>query len=387
METEEQVDLKQQPKKVIKNKRKTTPTFDFDIPNEYLYTLIGIIVIIIIIINYCYFSAKRAKAIAEIEKAKYMRGIEDTLLFDYNTLLRNKVELEEYCNYSNPKALEKEEYEKQITLANVSLLSNVFQMYVYRNEDFVSKEILTMESWESDETNNLLTSLLYFSSLNNLKPHEIYFLDIGSGIGWYSYFIAKYGYNVMSFEPSDLNNYILRKTFCLNKELNITFIKKGVYNIDKICDLYTNKKNRGDGFVFCDSKTKIPSYLTKKEEVSIIKLENYIPYLAKNNLGLIRIDVDGAEGKVIEGSIRLMSEYHVPFIYLKFNPEALKLHGTDPITFLNIFNKYGYLFPSYNFFDEVYLSPDEVIKKTNGTYNLYIVHHTINKKYNPPTQL
>ena len=387
METEEQVDLKQQPKKVIKNKRKTTPTFDFDIPNEYLYTLIGIIVIIIIIINYCYFSAKRAKAIAEIEKAKYMRGIEDTLLFDYNTLLRNKVELEEYCNYSNPKALEKEEYEKQIALANVSLLSNVFQMYVYRNEDFVSKEILTMENWESDETNNLLTSLLYFSSLNNLKPHDIYFLDIGSGIGWYSYFIAKYGYNVMSFEPSDLNNYILRKTFCLNKELNITFIKKGVYNIDKICDLYTNKKNRGDGFVFCDSKTKIPSYLTKKEEVSIIKLENYIPYLAKNNLGLIRIDVDGAEGKVIEGSIRLMSEYHVPFIYLKFNPEALKLHGTDPKSFLNIFNKYGYLFPSYNFFDDVYLSPDEVIKKTNGTYNLYIVHHTINKKYNPPTQL
>ena len=208
MEAEEQVDLKQQPKKVIKNRRKTTPTYDFDIPNEYLYALIGIIVIIIIIINYCFFSAKRAKAIAEIEKAKYVRGIEDTLLFDYNTLLRNKVELEEYCNYSDPKALEKEEYENQITLANVSLLSNVFQMYVYRNEDFVSKEILTMENWESDETNNLLTSLLYFSSLNNLKPHDIYFLDIGSGIGWYSYSIAKYGYNVMSFEPSDLNNYI-----------------------------------------------------------------------------------------------------------------------------------------------------------------------------------
>ena len=387
MEAEEQVDLKQPPKKVIKNRRKTTPTYDFDIPNEYLYALIGIIVIIIIIINYCFFSAKRAKAIAEIEKAKYVRGIEDTLLFDYNTLLRNKVELEEYCNYSDPKALEKEEYENQITLANVSLLSNVFQMYVYRNEDFVSKEILTMESWESDETNNLLTSLLYFSSLNNLKPHDIYFLDIGSGIGWYSYSIAKYGYNVMSFEPSDLNNYILRKTFCINKGLNMTFIKKGIYNIDKRCDLYTNKKNRGDGFVFCDSKTKIPSYLTKTEEVSIIKLENYIPYLTKNNLGLIRIDVDGAEEKVIEGSIQLMSEYHVPFIYLKFNPEALKLHGTDPKAFLKMFNRYGYLFPSYNFFDDVYLSPEEVIKKTNGTYNLYIVHHRISKKYHRLSQL
>ena len=387
MEKEEQADLKQQQKNVIKSRRKTTPTFDFDIPEEYLNTLIVIIVIIIIISNFFYFSAKRAKAIAEIESIKYIRGIEDTLLFDYNTLLRNKVELEEYCNYSYPKVLEKEEYENQITLANVSLLSNKFQMYVYRNEDFVSQEILKMESWESDETKNLLNSLLHYSSLNNLKPHEIYFLDIGSGIGWHSYFIAKNGYNVMSFEPSDLNNYILRKTFCLNKELNITFIKKGVYNIDKRCDLYTNKKNRGDGYVFCDSKTKVPSYLTKTEEVSIIKLENYIPYLAKNHLGLIRIDVDGAEGKVIEGSIRLMSEYHVPFIYLKFNPEALKLHGTDPKSFLNIFNKYGYLFPSYNFFDEVYLSPDEVIKKTNGTYNLYIVHHTINKKYNPPTQL
>ena len=116
-------------------------------------------------------------------------------------------------------------------------------------------------------------------------------------------------------------------------------------------------------------------------------MENYIPYLAKNHLGLIRIDVDGAEEKVIEGSIQLMSEYRVPFIYLKFNPEALKLHGTDPKAFLKMFNKYGYLFPSYNFFDDVYLSPEEVIQKTNVTYNLYVVLHRISKKYHRLSQL
>ena len=335
----------------------------------------------IIIVNYLYYSIKKSKEIADIEEAKSIRDIEDTLLFDYNTLLRNKVELEEYCNYTNRKALEIEKYEQQIVLANVSLLSSVFQMYVYKNDDIVSKEIFQMGNWESEETDNLLTALLYYSSINKLKPQDIYYLDIGSGIGWYPFFIAKYGYNVLSFEPSDINNYILRKSYCLNRELNISFIKKGVYNIDRKCDLYINKKNHGDGFVNCDINRHIPSYLKKSEEVTIVKLENYIPFLCHNNLGLVRIDVEGAEEKVLEGGIQLLYAYRVPFIFLKFNPESLKLHGTEPKTFLKMFYKYGYLFPSYNFFDNVYLSPEEIMEKTNGTYNLYIIDQRISKKY------
>ena len=383
MEKEEQVNLKNKPnkEKKIKCGAKITPPFDFDIPDNYLYALMGIIAIVAIMLNYIYFSIKNSKENEKIEKARATVGIEDSLLFDYNTLLRNKVELEEYCNFTDQKALEKEEYEQQIILANVSLLNNKFQMYVYRNEDISSQEILTNQGFESDETKNLLTALSYYSSTNDLKPQDIYFLDIGSTIGWYSYFVAKYGYNVLSFEPSDLHNYIVRKSYCLNREVNISFIKRGLNNIDHKCDLYINKKNHGDGFIFCERNRYIPPHLIKSEEVILTKLERYMQFLSTNNLGLVRIDVEGAEEKVLLGGIELISNYQVPFIFLKFNQDNLRLHGTDPKKFLEMFNKYGYLFPSRNFLDDVFLSPNKIIEKAKGTYNLYIVHQRISRKF------
>ena len=376
METEEQQDLKLQTNKEKRSRRKHNSVFE--LPNKYLYILIAFIVFVIILINILYFSSSKNDN-TSINNPNKMRGIQDTQIFDQNTLLKYKTELNEFCNYNDKNI--SSNYEDQITLANVSLLSQIFKMYVYKNEDIVSKEILTVESWESEETSNLLTALLYYSALYGLKPKDIYVLDIGSNIGWYSLFIAKYGYNILSFEPSDLNNYILKKNYCLNKELNITFIKKGLYNSEKKCDFYKSKGNCGDGFVFCDKKGNLPSHLEKSEEVTLTKLENYIPFLSKHNLGLIKIDVEGAEEKVLEGGIQLLSKYHVPFIFLEFNPDSLKLHGTDPKKFLKMFHKYGYKFPSYNFFDNEFLSVDEILERTNKTYNLYIVYHRISKKY------
>ena len=39
-------------------------------------------------------------------------------------------------------------------------------------------------------------------------------IDIGSNVGWYTFIFGKYGYNVISFELSDVNNYILNKNYC-----------------------------------------------------------------------------------------------------------------------------------------------------------------------------
>ena len=114
-----------------------------------------------------------------------------------------KKEQNDFCD--NPEKYFNKEIEDQISITNVSLLSRVFQMYIYNNSDIVSNEISYSESYESDQTNNLLTALLFYSSLYNLKPQDIYVLDLGANIGWYSLFIAQYGYNILSFEPSKTN--------------------------------------------------------------------------------------------------------------------------------------------------------------------------------------
>ena len=380
MEKEEQIELKPLSNDYEKNQKK----YERKTNIKYLYYLIPIILFILIIINFVYFSySNKDSSKNNLNTNTYneygVRVIDDNHLFDYYHLDKIRKEQNEFCD--NPTKYNISQYEEQITIANVSLLSQIFKMYVYKKDDIVSSEILIMENWESDKTNDLLTALLYYSSINNLNPQDIYALDIGSKIGWYSLVIAKFGYNILSFEPGELNNFILKKNYCLNRELNITFINKGLYNDERKCNYYVSKGNRGDGWIFCNKNENLPQHLIKEGETTLTKLSHYIPFLIKHNLALIKNDAEGCEEMALEGGIQLISKYHIPFIYLEFNPESLQQHGTAPRKFLKMFIKNGYLFASYNFFDDVFLSIDEIMGKVNGTMNLYIVNRRVSRKY------
>ena len=376
MEMDDQVVLKSRTKKEYYDE-------EFSFSNYILYIIITIIFFLILIINYFYFTSKNGTNNANSNLDNSVREIEDALIFDKNTLEKLKRQQIEFCKNNNNQNNFIKEYEEQITLTKVCLLSQLFDMYVYKNNDIISTEIINTQSWDGDKINNLLTPLLYYSIIKSLKPQDIYVLDIGSHIGWYSLFIAKFGYNIISFEPSEMNNYILNKNLCINKELNITLIKKGLYNEERKCDFFINQENIGDGWVFCDKKENLPGHLKKTGEVMVTKLENYVQFLTQNNLGLIKIDIEGAEEKALESGFTLISKYRVPFIFMEFNPRALEAHGTDPRNFLKRFLKYGYRFARYNFFDNDFYPIDEIMGRTNdgSNMNLFIVHYKITKKY------
>ena len=390
METEGVVKLKTISNKADSNSNNTTKIYiqnsKYDI-TKYLYIFLPLVLILIIIINIFYFlnnnkedtNKSNNNLNSNIDISKGVREIEDTLIFDENMKEKYKTELNDFCN--NQDKYFNKKIENQLTIANISLLSNVYKMYVYSSNDYVSLEISTCLSWESDESNNLLNALFFYSSIYDLKPHEIYFLDIGANIGWYSLFLAKNGYNVLSFEPSEINNYIFKKNYCFDRDLNITIINKGLYNDEKKCNYYTKEENKGFGTVFCDENKNITKNLNKSGQVTLTKLSNYIPFLLSKNLALIKIKIDGSEGKAIEGGIKLITKHHIPFIFLEFNPEGLEQHGTNPIKLLKMFLRYGYKFPNNNFFDSEFLSINDIMEKTNGTLNLYIVKSRINKKY------
>ena len=376
MEMDDQVVLKSRTKKEYYDE-------EFSFSNYILYIIITIVFFLILIINYFYFTSKKGSNNANSNLDNSVREIEDALIFDKNTLEKLKRQQIEFCKNNNNQNNFIKEYEEQITLTKVCLLSQLFDMYVYKNNDIISTEIINTQSWDGDKINNLLTPLLYYSIIKSLKPQDIYVLDIGSHIGWYSLFIAKFGYNIISFEPSEMNNYILNKNLCINKELNITLIKKGLYNEERKCDFFINQENIGDGWVFCDKKENLPGHLKKTGEVMVTKLENYVQFLTQNNLGLIKIDIEGAEEKALESGFTLISKYRVPFIFMEFNPRALEAHGTDPRKFLKRFLKYGYRFARYNFFDNDFYPIDEIMGRTNdgSIMNLFIVHYKITKKY------
>ena len=247
-------------------------------------------------------------------------------------------------------------------------------MVVYKKEDAVSNTITYSKFWEDTETKNVLKVLHHYSTKNNLKAQDIFVLDIVSNVGWYTFFLGKFGYNIISFEPSDVNNYILKRNYCLNREVNVTLVKRGLYSEEKQCDFYISRGNIGDGWIFCDNNTNIPRHLVKTGQSRLTKLSNYLNFLSDKNLALIKIDVEGCESKVFEGGIEILSKYHIPYIFLEFSPQSLIDHGTNPREFLQIFENTGYKFLSSNFLDDQYLTIDYIIRNTTNFMNLYIVH-------------
>ena len=111
----------------------------------------------------------------------------------------------------------------KINFENVS-----FSMHIYRNNDYISNQIAKIGSWEKEISINFLKGLQYYSDKKQLSKNQVTVLDIGANLGWYTYLLSNAGYELISFEASHINDYILKKTFCLNQNINVTLINKGI---------------------------------------------------------------------------------------------------------------------------------------------------------------
>ena len=289
---------------------------------------------------------------------------------NYDKYLDNKQNICENLN-----SFYNENYEKRIKITDVNFHGKKYNMYVYKHSDRVSESIIKKKKWEDKESKNQLYALNYYSNKKNLKYEDIYIMDIGANIGWYSILFGKYGFKVISFEPTKINNYILNKNFCLNKEINITIINKGLYNKEEHCEIHNHIGNEGNGGVVCDKSKNLGN--NNEKEIILTKLSNYIPLLSDKNLVLIKIDIEGSEGKAFEGGIELITKYHVPFIFLEFTPKSLKGHNTDPKRFLQLFIDNGYKISFLKFIDKKYYSIEDILKRAKNQINLYIVYSKI----------
>lgn len=279
----------------------------------------------------------------------------------------------------NEKNFYNKDFENKIQLSKVNFDNYNCNMFIYKSGDVISNDIINTKSWELTETNNIKNALNYYSNKKNITNDNIYIMDIGANIGWYTFILGKFGYNIISFEPSKLNYYILKKNYCLNKNDNI-ILNKGLFTEDKKCYLYNDKNNIGNGMIICDKKANRPESFIITEEIILTKLSNYISFLSKKNFALIKIDVEGAEEKVFEGGIDLITKIHVPFIFLEFTPSLLIMHGTKPRLFLQMFIDNGYKISNSSFFPDIYNSIEDIIRTTEKQCNLYFIHSGIIEK-------
>lgn len=298
-----------------------------------------------------------------------------------NSIIKKYLEQQNnFCNY--PDKFYISEFEDLIELKNFSFLSLSYQIYVYKVYDnFISKSIIKTGKYEPKHMLNFLEALQYYGKKKNITDNkDIFMLDIGGNIGAYPSFLGKFGYSILTFEASPRNYYILNKNYCrLIRNSNVIIINKGIGDKEKICNYYSQTDGIGNGILLCDEKRykiKVSGYNFKKTfDVTLTKLSNFLPYLSNKNLALIKLDIEGGEGKVIEDAIELINKYHVPFIFSEFNPKYLKRQGTSPKYFLQLFINNGYKISNKGFFSKSYISIEQILAHVKRDYNLYFIYN------------
>lgn len=147
-------------------------------------------------------------------------------------------------------------------------------------------------------------------TIENFVTSEKNIIDIGAHIGWYTVDMAKKAKHVYAFECSPKSfNYLCANIALNNLDYNVTKFNCALSNEAGISPYYIRDPNDGGG-----------NGISKFEYDNI----NNTPYInvPKNtldsynltNIGFIKIDVEGHEKEVLEGSIKTLKNNNYPKI-------------------------------------------------------------------------
>ena len=161
-------------------------------------------------------------------------------------------------------------------------------------------------------------------------------LDIGANIGLYSLLSAKRldGSGVVhAFEPTPFVARRLRDNVRLNRFQNVIVNQIALSDRAGTAEFYVHEE------ADCSSLGAVSS---NRIEVQTMSLDEYLRRAAIERVDLIKIDVEGAEVKVLRGAQVLLSRPDAPAMMLEFNPPLLALMGTSDEELAALLSSYGY---------------------------------------------
>lgn len=172
--------------------------------------------------------------------------------------------------------------------------------------------------------------------IKNYVKEGMTVIDVGANIGYFTYLMSKLvGENgrVLAFEPEPDNYYRLSENWVLNKAHNVELSNLAVSNTNGYA--YLNISNKESGEHSLEEKTR--EYL-KRIRINTTKLDSYA-----TEVGLIKIDVEGHEAKVIDGARKLLESNKDVKLIIEFWPEGLaKIEPSEPYRIFPILNSLGF---------------------------------------------
>ena len=166
-----------------------------------------------------------------------------------------------------------------------------------------------------------------FRVISSLSEDSV-FIDVGAHIGKYTLLAARKGAIVIAIEPHPLNFYYLRKTVHKNMlDKKVICVNAAVYNSRQKLRLYLSRSSDSHSIL---SKP----WMRESIEVLGLPLDDIVKCLKLRRIDLIKIDVEGAELQVLEGSIETLHKHKPRLIVEVFPSNITRL--------LETLNRYGY---------------------------------------------
>ena len=164
------------------------------------------------------------------------------------------------------------------------------------------------------------------------------FLDVGANVGYYSALaLARIGPagRVIAFEPDPETFEYLQRTIAANGPDRTTALNKGLADTPGTLRLYRNSSNRGDNRFYANDLAD------NSVEVEVARADDVLASRGIGKVDLIKIDVQGFEGKVLYGLERTIRNSHPLTILSEFWPWGLREAGSDPFEVLERLQGFG----------------------------------------------
>ena len=346
---------------------------DIKIFTNLLRSILGLLNVFIISFLFILFIYKRTEQFDKFVFFDFLRDNQKNLSF-YQDIQNN------FCD--NFRNVYNKDLEEKIFLYTASLNGMQFDMFLYKNFDYLSWKIQLNNTFEGKTILHMLNALKYYSDKYSYKNDEILIIDFGTNVGLYTTIFGSFNYSILSFEPLPENYYILKKNFCRNNNkffknlTTISIVDKALYNVETICDYYKDLKNSKKNLILCDnSKIKnLDKDYIKIGKIKTTKLNEFINLIKDKQLTLLIFDLEYEGETVIESGKEIILKYHIPYIFIEFNLLMFALHETKPQSFLRFFTQNGYKISLNGFLTDQFISVEDLMRTNFVSIDLYIVY-------------
>lgn len=166
-------------------------------------------------------------------------------------------------------------------------------------------------------------------------------IDGGANCGIYTVLAAKLvgpSGLVLSFEPGREAFSVLEKNVRLNRFQNVHAYHSALSDKEATAPLYHHRGSPNSYSLGAPDTTNVPF-----EEVTTRSLSQVVPEEMAQRIGLIKLDVEGAEELVLRGAGAMISRYRATIIFESNGVSARRL-GLSPIGCWKLLESLGYRF-------------------------------------------